>query len=355
MANDNRTEKATPRRRQKARERGQVARSRELSSSLALAAGVLSLAYRLPGSIRQFGRFLERWLASAPNRQALPVSAALTDAGALLWSWCAPLMLGAFAVAAAASLAQGGPVVAAEALAPQWGRLNPANKLSELMSVQSAAALLKSLLPAGAVCYLSFAVLARDWGQLLGSGRTTPQATAHWLGRHLVEIGWKSALVMVAWSGLDYLVQRYRHEQRLRMSKQEVREEFRENEGDPAIKGKIRRLQRQVRRARMLRDLPKAAVVVTNPSEYAVALEYVPERMAVPVVVAKGRHLLAREIKNLAQWHGIPMVENPRVARALYRTVEIGQGIPSRLYAAVAEILAFIYRVQRQGARLEAR
>jgi len=355
MASDNRTEQATPRRRQKARERGQVARSRELSSSLALAAAVLLLAYRLPGSVQQFGRFLAKWLEFASGSGALPVSAALMDAGALVVNWCAPLMLGVLATAVAASLAQGGPVVAAGALAPQWSRLSPGHKLRELISAQAVASLLKSLLPAAAVCYLGFAALARDWGQLVTSGHTTLPTSAQWLGRHLLEIGWKSALVMVGWSGLDYLVQRYRHEQHLRMTKQEVREEFRENEGDPAIKGKIRRLQRQVRRSRMLRDLPKAAVVVTNPSEYAVALEYAPERMAVPVVIAKGRHLLAREIKNLAQWHGIPMVENPKIARALYRTVEIGQGIPSRLYAAVAEILAFIYRVQRQSARLEAR
>jgi flagellar biosynthetic protein FlhB len=131
------------------------------------------------------------------------------------------------------------------------------------------------------------------------------------------------------------------------MTRQEVREDFKEMEGHPAIRGRIRRLQREMRRRRMLRDVARATVVVTNPNEYAVALEYKPETMAAPVVVAKGRNLLAQKIKHEARWHGIPLVENPPLAQALYRAAEVGQTIPAKLYTAVAEILAFIYRTQR--------
>jgi flagellar biosynthetic protein FlhB len=130
------------------------------------------------------------------------------------------------------------------------------------------------------------------------------------------------------------------------MSRQEIREEAKETEGHPMVRSRVRRLQRQMRRRRMLKDVARATVVVTNPTEYAVALEYRPEEMAAPVVVAKGQRLLAQRIKREANWHGIPLIENPPLAQALYRSVEVGQAIPAKLYAAVAEILAFIYRLQ---------
>jgi flagellar biosynthetic protein FlhB len=163
----------------------------------------------------------------------------------------------------------------------------------------------------------------------------------------IFEISWKGALVFALWSGVDLLFARLNFERQLRMTRQEVREDFKEMEGHPAIRGRIRRLQREMRRRRMMRDVARATVVVTNPNEYAVALEYKPETMAAPVVMAKGRNLLAQKIKREARWHGIPLVENPPLAQALYRATQVGQAIPAKLYTAVAEILAFIYRTQR--------
>ena len=157
-----------------------------------------------------------------------------------------------------------------------------------------------------------------------------------------------------SWSGIDYLLERRKFESDLRMSRQEMVDEFKETEGNPAVKARIRRLQRQVRRRRMLQDVERATVVITNPTEFAVALEFSP-LLSAPVVVAKGRNLLAAEIKQVARWHGIPLVENPPLAHTLYRAVEIGQSIPPKLYQVVAEVLAAIYRVQAQvsGARPE--
>jgi len=137
------------------------------------------------------------------------------------------------------------------------------------------------------------------------------------------------------------------------MSRQEVRDELKQNEGNPAVKGRIRRLQRQMRRRQMLRDTEKASVVITNPTHFAVALQYTMD-MEAPIVIAKGRDFLAQEIKEVARWHNIPIMENPPLAQALYKTVEVGQAIPSALYTAVAEILAFVFRAQamaRQQAR----
>jgi len=154
-------------------------------------------------------------------------------------------------------------------------------------------------------------------------------------------------LVFTLWAGFDVLISRLNYERQLRMTRQEVREDFKEMEGHPAVRGRIRRLQREMRRRRMLRDVARATVVVTNPNEYAVALEYQPEVMPAPVVVAKGRNIFAQKIKSEARWYGIPLVENPPLAQALYRATEVGQAIPAKLYTAVAEILAFIFRTQR--------
>ena len=161
----------------------------------------------------------------------------------------------------------------------------------------------------------------------------------------MFEVAWKGSLVLLVWAGADYFLERQRHENDMKMSKQEQKDEFKETEGHPAIKQRIRRLQRQSRRRRMLKDVERAAVVITNPTEYAIALEYRVD-MDAPVVVAKGRNLIAAQIKEIARWNGIPMVENVPLAHALYRAVEVGQSIPAQLYTVVAEILAAIWRAQ---------
>jgi len=166
----------------------------------------------------------------------------------------------------------------------------------------------------------------------------------------MYEVAWKGSLVLLLWAGADYFLERQRHESELKMSKQDQKDEFKEMEGNPAVKQRIRRLQRQTRRRRMLKDVERAAVVVTNPTEFAIALEYRME-MNAPVVVAKGRNLLAAQIKEIARWKGIPMVENPPLAHALYRAVEVGQAIPAKLYTVVAEILAAIWRAQTRASQ----
>jgi flagellar biosynthetic protein FlhB len=152
--------------------------------------------------------------------------------------------------------------------------------------------------------------------------------------------------VMLAWSGLDYFLQRRNYEQSLRMTKQEVKQEAKDSDGNPFTRGRVRRLRRALLRKILAKDVQRATAVVTNPTHYAVAIEYRPETMSAPVVVAKGRNLLAQRIKQIARWHEIPIVENRVLAQALYKSTEVGQAIPPKLYAAVAEILAFLYRAQ---------
>ncbi len=254
--------------------------------------------------------------------------------------------------AAIAAIGQGGVVFAPAALQPDFGRMNPATRLGQLFSLPSLGRLLKSLIPGTAIVWLSVSMMMRDWAAItrlthLGSGGLS----VFWM-LHLREIAWKSALVLLLWSGVDYLIERQKQESDLRMSRQDLMDEYKETEGSPAVKTRIRQLRRQVLRKRMLQDTKKASVVITNPNEFAVALEYRPE-MAAPVLVAKGRNLFAQQIKQIARWHGIPLVENPPLAHALYRAVEVGQSIPPKLYAVVAAILAAIFRAQERAARTE--
>ena len=345
MADENKTEQATPRRREKARERGQVARSRELPSALALLMVTMLVWWQAEVWRLQWREFLARTLAlSSGDWQEF--GRLLQQTAMLAIRWAAPPLLLSWLVAVGGALGQGGLVFAPAALSLNPGKLNPASNLSRLFSLASLRGLLKSLLPAGYLLYLGITLISSEWGKILRSCFLTPRASSAWLFALAYGLAWKAGMVFAVWFLFDYLIERLNFERQLRMSRQEIREEAKETEGHPMVRSRVRRLQRQMRRRRMLKDVARASVVVTNPTEYAVALEYRPEEMAAPVVVAKGRSLLAQRIKREANWHGIPLIENPPLAQALYRSVEVGQAIPAKLYAAVAEILAFIYRLQ---------
>jgi flagellar biosynthetic protein FlhB len=346
MADQSRTERATPRRRQKAREQGQVPRSRDLMSGLGTMAGVLLLSWQIPTFAAGWRTLLRHELDSAATRpdQLLPawhnelfIFRGVAIAAGLSWL-----------AATVGGVAQGGLLFAPAALAPSLGRLSPASRLEQLFSLSALSRLLKSLLPVAMIVYLAVTLVARDWMHLPGLLHGSGSGLVAFTVQHLYEILWKAALVLLVWSAADYLFERWRHENELKMSRQDLRDEFKETEGNPAIKQRIRRLQRQARRRCMLKDVERAAVVITNPTEFAVALEFNLE-MEAPVVVAKGRNLLAAQIREVALWHRIPLVENPPLAHALYRAVEVGQAIPPKLYAVVAEILAAIWRAQTRA------
>jgi flagellar biosynthesis protein FlhB len=349
VADANRTERATPRRRQKAREQGQIARSRELVSSLAAVTAVLVIAVRATAFAGEWRGMLGGVLdaaAAGDLRRDLPF---LLARSLPLLEICGLAAGLGWLAAVAGGLAQGGLVFAPSALAFNPERLHPGSRLAQLFSLPALGRLLKSLLPGTAIVYLTVALLSRDWRGVL----TLPRLSVHGLtgfslGR-VFEVAWKSALVLVIWSAADYLIEYRKLESELRMSRQDLKDEYKETEGHPTVKARIRRLQRQARRRRMLEDAKRAAVVITNPAEFAVALEYRPE-MPAPVVLAKGRNRLAQQIKEVARWEGIPLVENPPLAHALYRAVEVGQSIPPKLYAVVAGILAAIYRAQERAA-----
>jgi len=348
MAQANQTEQATPRRRQKAREKGQVARSRDLigaASGMAATFVLFSLMSSFPFAFRGFFHdCVESAVSGNLRMDALPPF--LSHSGLFLGT-AAALGLG-WTVALASALAQGGLVFAPTSLLPSGSRVSPAAKLRQLFSITALRGLIKSLFPAAAVAWLAVGCLRRDWFALMAlPGRSSRGMLGFAAGR-VFEVAWKSALVLLVWAVLDYLFERQHLSSELKMSRQELVDEYKETEGNPVIKGRIRRLRRQIRRRKMLADTKRAAVVITNPTSYAIALEYRPD-MPAPVVVAKGRNLFAAQIKEIARWENIPMVENPPLAHALYRTVEVGQSIPGQLYAVIAEILAAVFRAEARA------
>lgn len=355
MADEQRTERATPKRREKAREKGQLVRSRELPSAMTLLGVAALLRFGQAGWIASW-RDLFRHLLSASSRPDVSsITPILNATGTSAVRWAAPPLALAWAVSAFALFVQGGFVFAPEAFQPNWERFNPGSNISRLFSVAGLSPMLKSLIPASALVYVAATIVLREWMSLIHSSQMGLGPASDWLAAILYEFSWKGGLVLLVWSGADYGIQKWNYERSLRMTKQEIRDEFKDTEGNPAIRGRIRRRRGEMRRRLMMKQVTRATVVVTNPDHFAVALQYIPEKMAAPIVLAKGRGIIAEKIKREARWHEIPIVENPLLARALYRTVEIGASIPAKLYVAVAEVLAFIYRAQAQArARAEA-
>jgi flagellar biosynthetic protein FlhB len=258
-----------------------------------------------------------------------------------------PILLAALAVSLAVGLAQGGFVFAPEALAPKFSRFSPAGKLKQMFSPAGLSNILKSLLPFAAIIWVGIACIRGHWGEILASSFTDERAFTHLISGMILELCWKSGLILLVWAGADYLLLWLKSEGDLKMSRQEIREEMKNTDGNPANKARIRRLQRQARRKQMIKAAETATVVITNPTHYAVALRYAVD-MPAPIVVAKGLDLLAAKIKEIAWMRDIPVMENRPLAQALYKGVEVGDAIPAALYHAVAEILVLVFKAQAE-------
>ncbi|MEJ2006645.1 MAG: EscU/YscU/HrcU family type III secretion system export apparatus switch protein [Acidobacteriota bacterium] len=346
MADADRTEEATPHKRAKAREKGQIARSRELPTALALTAIVMVLDWYAKTFLFEWRAFFAQTLAMAHSSSFGNFLYMMQTTTRVTAYWVVPCLVLGVVLSVAGNVGQGGVVFATEALTPDFARMSPSANLKKIFSIGGLGNLLKSLIPMAVIAYLAFAMVVRDWHWIVLSSGVSARASIVWLMSRAYEISWKSGMVFLGWSAFDYLFQRTQLSRQLRMSRQEIIQENKDTIGNPQIKMRIRKLQRQMRRRMMMRDVAKAAVVITNPTEYAIALRYEPGAMPAPVVVAKGRNLLARQIRREAVWHNVPIVENRPLAHALYRAVQVGQAIPPALYLAVAEILAFIFRAQ---------
>ena len=350
-----RTEQATQHRREKARREGDVLHSRELSAAAGTLAGVIALGMMA-------GRAMESWRTTMPAFLALgspqrwepeqlgPTLASLRQLSAsVLGPMGIVMACVALASLTAGVLQTGGIQIHPGSAGFKLSRINPISNLQSLFSLRAAARLGKSLLPASLLAIFAVQRIAREL--------TLPPFSLdrlELLSHDVFSLLEAAAWLLFAWSAIDYLVEWQSRESRLKMSRQDLRDEFKETEGSPQIRSRIRGLQRQMRRRRVKADVARAAVVLTNPTHYAVALGFDFTTMDAPKVLAKGRNLLAEEIKAEARWAGVPILENPPLAQSLYKSVEVGQAIPVELYAAVAAILAWLYR-QRVEAELHER
>jgi len=354
MPDSSKTEQATPRQRQKARERGQVTRSRELSSALSMTAiaGVLFIIGKQ--AIPLWTHYFRTMLDLASSDTIEPGGPLLFWTSVEALRWILPILAAGLAVSLAAGLAQGGFVFAPEALAFKAERISPGSRLQQLFSLAALSNILKSLLPFTAIAWVGIASIRNHWQEILGSAYADVHRFAALLCSILIEILWKSGLIFLIWSGVDYVLLWWKNEGELKMSRQDLRDELKQTEGSPETKARIRRIQRQTRRRQMLQATERATVVITNPTHYAVALRY-EANMTAPVVVAKGLDNLAARIKEVAWKLDIPVMENKPLAQALYKSAEVGDPIPSALYHAVAEILVLVYKAQAEVRAREAK
>lgn len=346
------TESATPKRLEKAREEGQVARSRELASFALLSAGFFGV-WGLSGAMSQHlqsilrGAFTFDHATVLDSRQMMIGAANASKEG--LFAVLPVLLLTAFA-ALAAPMALGGWLITTKPLAPNFGRLNPVSGLGKIFSMQGPVQLGMSVLKTIVVGGMAGSAIWSRKAEVLGL-LTKPLDLALADAMHLIFVCCGMAiggLFLVA--AIDVPYQLYSHAKKLRMSKEEVKREHKENEGDPHIKGKIRQIQMQRSRNRMMQNVPKASVVITNPTHYAVALQYDHGQMAAPVVVAKGVDAIALKIREIATENNIPLVENRPLARALYASADLDRPIPVEHYAAVAEVISYVLKIARKRA-----
>lgn len=355
MADDSdleKTEPASPRRLEQAREEGQVPQSRELSAFLVLMAGSGALwvtgswlAGRIGGAVSRGLTFARE---AAFDEARLP-ALFLEQAWAALAS-IGPLLLFLVVAALAGPFAMGGLNFSSKALAPDWTRLDPLKGFGRMFSMHSVGELVKGVMKAGLVGLVVAWVIVHEQEQVFALIGQPLESGLHALGRTILF----STLVIVAAMALivalDVPFQLWQYHKKLRMSKEEVRKEMKEMEGDPQLKARIRSQQREIARRRMMAAVPTAQVVVTNPTHFAVALAY-DEKMPAPRVVAKGRGVIAQRIREIAQAHDVPLLEAPPLARALYAHTDLDQTIPPALFRAVAEVMAYVYQLNAWLAR----
>ena len=344
-----RTEPATPKKRRKEREEGRVAKSQDLGAAVVILTGLFALMV--------FGRYMFSFVLSF-TRQVIGfmgektllqdgwfslLEAETVPASILPWI---PLGIAASLGALLVTVSQVGFTLTAKPLAPKMDRFNPVSGLKKVISLRSLVEMVKGLLKAGLFALVIYFSLRKDTPEMVQAIRLPLEHAIPILLKKLMNLSFRLAFLLLVIAVFDYVYQKWEFERSIKMSKQELKEEYKQMEGDPQIRSKIRQKQREMARSRMMSSVPKADVVITNPTRLAVALEYDREIMEAPVVTALGSGYLAGRIREIAAENGIPLVENKPLARALFETLEPGDTVPEELYKAVAEVLAFVYKMK---------
>lgn len=348
MADGQKTEKATPKRRRDERKKGNIFFSNDAVSVAVLIVGIAVLALSAPTAGKQIERFFHLCIsmAGAPENQEFSGTGQLASQFLKALAWSAGPLLGASTVAGvAATFVQTKMLVAGEALRPKFSRIDPIQGFKRLFSLRSLVEAFKGILKILVLLYLIYSFLRGVVGTFPKLMFTDVASGGAYLMDLAVQMAIRIAVAYAVLAGADFLYQWWDYERQLRMSKQEIKEEFKQTEGDPQVKGKIKELQRKMAQSRMMQNVPQADVVIRNPTHFAVALRYKPEKDSAPVVVAKGQDSLALRIVKAAEEAKVAVVENVPLARALYASSEVGREIPPELYNAVAEVLVYLYRL----------
>ncbi|MFZ8894660.1 MAG: flagellar biosynthesis protein FlhB [bacterium] len=344
------TEAPTERKREKAREDGQVASSKELPSAALLAAATLSFMVMgqniLTAAQSMFADIMREPIRSDMNANVL-YDLMATSVSKILIPFI-PFAILLVVVAIFSSILQVGVRFTLKPIAPKFSKLSPFQGLKRIFGTQGLMELLKSLAKLLLIGFIGFITFEEEMGRINALALITPAQIVFYNFSVIIEVTGRMVLALIAIAIFDFMYQRWHFEQQLKMTKQEVKDEAKQSEGDPQLKARIRQIQREMSNARMMQEVPKADAIVVNPTHYAVALKYDRESMNAPQVVAKGVDYMALRIRKVADQNDVPILERPQLARDLYAGVEIGQVIPERFFKAVAEILAYVYRLQRK-------
>ncbi len=352
QSNDEKTEAPSEKKRQDAREKGTVAKSTEINSVIVLLAALFLIKLLGPWIIKELSGSMVEFikLVAQPEMDYARLMMLIRKAVILLAKTAAPVAGGIMLMGIVANVAQVGFLFTLKPLMPKFEKINPISGFGRLFSMRSVVETLKNIVKLAVIIIVAYVTLKKEFGTMLTLSDASVLTIWTFALTVAYEVILKIALVMIIIAVLDYAYQRFEHEKQLKMTHQEVKEERKQLEGDPQVKSRIRSLQREMARRRMMEQVPKATVVVTNPTHLAIALRYEPKENDAPVVVAKGKDLIAQKIKSLAKDNNIPVVEDKPLARSMYDKVEVGFPIPMEFFTAVAEIMAYVYRLKNRNA-----
>ena len=350
MADPEKIYPATPHKRNESREKGQVAKSNELTTTLALIA-VLGFFFVAGYDTWHHLTNIMYGAFSAIGGQLNAGKTILIFLGltGVAFKIIAPVLIVAVLVGILGNIFQIGLIFSSQPLMPQMSRINPISGFKRILSMRGLFEAVKSIFKIGLIGYIVYRTIMSglvDVVSLVDADKSNIAALfVSTVGRIGFQVFLRAALALLFLSIFDFLYQRWQHEQDIRMTREEIREEMKRTEGDPEIRRRIRRVQRELSQARMMKAIPEADAVITNPVHLAVAIKYDYEVMDSPYVVAKGERKIARQIREIAEEHGVPIVENPPLAQALYKNVEVGEAIPMEFYQAIAEVLAYVHEL----------
>jgi len=344
------TEQATPKRKKEAREKGQILQTKEINSAFILLFAFLTLNFISRYLVENVFSFYANSMEYSTNIDSLltlkNINSYFVNTLFFIIKLSLPILLSSLIVGLMCSYFQVGFLFTTKTLTFKLDRINPISGFKKMLSLKSLVELLKSLFKIILLIYVTSSYLVKQYKNILNVFDLDTIQTVTYLWSIIFNIVIRSSGILLFLAILDYIYKKWEYEKDLKMSKQEIKEEYKQMEGDPLIKSKIKEKQRQISMSRMMQDVPKADVIITNPTHYAIGIAYNNDNDEAPKVIAKGRDLIAQNIKKIGKENDVPIVENKPLAQALYKTVEIGELIPADLYQAVAEVLAYVYNLK---------